>query len=50
MIPVTLGIIASVSMPELADPESVIPSLAIEHLHPVAVAIFVGAHFSVARA
>jgi Na+/proline symporter len=43
MIPVTLGIIASVSMPELADPESVIPSLAIEHLHPVAVAIFVGA-------
>jgi Na+/proline symporter len=43
MIPVTLGIIASVSMPGLADPESVIPSLAIEHMHPVAVAIFVGA-------
>jgi SSS family solute:Na+ symporter len=43
MIPVTLGIIASVSMPDLADSESVIPSLAIEHLHPVAVAIFVGA-------
>ena len=43
MIPVILGIIASVSMPDLADSESVIPSLAIEHLHPVAVAIFVGA-------
>jgi len=43
MIPVTLGIIASVSMPGLADSESVVPSLAIEHLHPAAVAIFVGA-------
>lgn len=43
MIPVTLGIIASVSMPGLADAEAVIPSLAIEHLHPVAVAVFVGA-------
>ena len=43
MIPVMLGIIASVSMPGLADSESVIPKLAIEHLHPVAVAMFVGA-------
>jgi len=43
MIPVTLGIIASVTMPGLADSESVVPALAIEHLHPVAIAIFVGA-------
>jgi SSS family transporter len=43
MIPVTLGIIASVTMPELEDSEAVIPSLAIAHLHPVAVAVFVGA-------
>jgi Na+/proline symporter len=43
MIPVVLGIIASVSMPGLEDPEAVIPALAIEHLHPVAVAVFVGA-------
>ena len=43
MIPVTLGIIASVTMPELANSESVIPALALEHLHPVAIAIFVGA-------
>jgi len=43
MIPVTLGIIASVTMPGLQDSEAVIPSLAIEHLHPVAVAVFVGA-------
>lgn len=43
MIPVTLGIIASVTMPGLAEPETVIPTLALEHLHPVAIAIFVGA-------
>jgi len=43
MIPVMLGIIASVTMPGLADPETVIPELAIAHLHPVAIAVFVGA-------
>lgn len=46
MIPVTLGIIASVTMPGLENPERVIPALAIEHLHPVAIAIFVGALLS----
>jgi SSS family transporter len=43
MIPVTLGIIASITMPGLANPENVIPELALAHLHPVAIAIFVGA-------
>jgi len=43
MIPVTLGIIASVTMPGLTEPETVIPTLAIEHLHPAAIAVFVGA-------
>jgi len=43
MIPVMLGIIASVTIPGLADTESVIPTLAINHLHPVAIAVFVGA-------
>ena len=43
MIPVTLGIIASITMPGLADPKTVIPELAMTHLHPVAIAIFVGA-------
>jgi len=43
MIPVTLGIIASVTMPGLTEPETVVPQLAIAHLHPVAIAIFVGA-------
>ena len=41
MIPVTLGIIASVTMPGLTDPETVVPQLAIAHLHPVAIAVFV---------
>ena len=43
MIPVILGIIASVTMPGLEDSEGVIPALMIEYLHPVAVAVFVGA-------
>ena len=43
MIPVMLGIIASVSMPGIVSTETVIPELAIAHLHPVAIAIFVGA-------
>jgi Na+/proline symporter len=43
MIPVILGIIGSVTMPGLADPETVIPELALAHLHPIAIAVFVGA-------
>ena len=43
VIPVILGIIAGVTMPGLDDPETVIPRLAVEHLHPIAIAIFVGA-------
>ena len=43
MIPVMLGIIGSVTMPELAASEQVIPALAIQYLHPAAIAIFVGA-------
>ncbi|MCH8301435.1 MAG: sodium:solute symporter family protein [Proteobacteria bacterium] len=43
MIPVMLGIIASVTMPGIVDSETVIPELALAHLHPVAIAIFVGA-------
>ena len=43
MIPVLLGIIASVTLPGLAEPENAIPTLAIQHLHPVAITVFVGA-------
>ena len=43
MIPVMLGIIGSVTLPDLANSESVVPALALEHLHPVLIAVFVGA-------
>jgi SSS family transporter len=43
MLPVLLGIIASVTMPGLSNSEGVVPALAMQHLHPVAVALFVGA-------
>ncbi len=43
LIPVILGIIAVVTMPGLDDPQTIVPTMAIEHLHPVAIAIFVGA-------
>lgn len=43
LIPVMLGIIAIVTMPALDNAESVVPALALAHLHPVAIAMFVGA-------
>jgi SSS family transporter len=43
MIPVFLGIIGSVTMPGMANSEFIIPEMAKVHLHPVAIAIFVGA-------
>jgi len=44
-IPIMLGLIASVTMPGI-EPNAVLPSIAVEHLHPVLVAIFVGAILS----
>jgi len=46
MIPVMLGYIAVTSMPGVEDGNAIIPLLAVEHLHPVVVAIFVGAVIS----
>jgi SSS family transporter len=46
MIPVMLGIAGSVLMPEIADPEFILPALGIEYLPPLAMALFVGALFS----
>ena len=43
MVPAMLGIIAGATMPGIAQTEAVIPELALAHLHPVAIAIFVGA-------
>ena len=46
MIPVILGIIAAVYLPVMDDPESVIIVLAEQNLHPILLAIFVGAILS----
>lgn len=46
MVPVTLGYIAATTMPGIEDANAIIPMLAIEHLHPVLVAVFVGAVIS----
>jgi SSS family solute:Na+ symporter len=46
MIPVMLGYIATATMPGVTDPNAITPLLAVEHLHPVVVAIFVGAVIS----
>lgn len=46
MVPVMLGYIATASMPGVEDANAIIPLLAVEHLHPVIVAIFVGAVIS----
>ncbi len=46
MVPVTLGYIATATMPGVEDANAIIPLLAVEHLHPLVVAIFVGAVIS----
>ena len=43
MVPVTLGYIATATMPGIEDANAIIPLLAVEHLHPIFVAVFVGA-------
>ncbi len=43
LIPVMLGLVAVITLPNLTDPEQVIPLLAQKHLHPVLMAVFVGA-------
>jgi SSS family transporter len=43
MVAVFLGIIGSVIMPDIGNSEFIVPELAKAHLHPVAIAVFVGA-------
>ena len=43
LIPLMLGFAASISMPGLEKPDTVLTVLAVEHLHPVFAAVFVGA-------
>lgn len=42
-IPLVLGFVASITMPGVEDPNAILTDLAISHLHPVLVAVFVGA-------
>jgi SSS family transporter len=43
LIPVFLGIIGSVTMPGIGNSEFIVPELAKAHLHPIMIAVFVGA-------
>lgn len=47
-LPLALGFIASVTMPDVADPNAILMDLALNHLHPLLVVIFVGAIVSAA--
>jgi len=46
MLPVLYGIAGSVLLPDLADPELILPSIGLAYLHPLAMALFAGAMFS----
>jgi SSS family transporter len=46
MIPVLVGIAGAALMPDLATPETILPAMGKAYLHPVAMAIFVGALFA----
>ena len=46
MIPVLVGIAGSVLMPDIGTPESILPAMGKAYLHPVAMALFVGALFA----
>ena len=45
-IPLALGLIASVTMPGIEDSNAILSDIAIEHLHPILVVVFVGAILS----
>ncbi len=46
LVPLMLGFAATVTLPDLDDPNSVLTDLAIKHMHPAFVALFVGAILS----
>jgi len=45
-VPVLLGLAARLVLPEIADPEMVLPQLGLKYLNPVGAALFVGALLS----
>ena len=46
LLPVFLGIVGAVLLPDIGNPEYVLPQLAIQYLHPLALAIVLGALLS----
>lgn len=46
LVPLMLGFTATITMPGLDDPNAVLTDLAVAHLHPVLVTLFVGAIIS----
>ena len=46
LIPVALGMVGSVLLPGLANPEEIVPRLVLGYLPPIGVALFLGALFS----
>ena len=46
VIPIMLGFVASITMPGLDDPNAVLTYIAVEHLQPIFVVLFVGAILS----
>lgn len=46
VVPLMLGFAASVLLPEMGDPNAVLTNLAVEYMHPVLTALFIGAILS----
>jgi SSS family transporter len=46
MIPVALGIAGAVVIKEISDPELILPTLGLKYMHPLGMALFVGALIS----
>jgi len=46
LMPLMLGFAATITLPDLANPNAVLTDLALQHMHPFFVAIFVGAILS----
>ena len=46
LVPLMLGFAATITLPDLANPNAVLTDLALQHMHPFFVAIFIGAILS----
>lgn len=46
IIPVLLGLVGAVLLPNIGDPEHILPRMAQQYLHPIGMALFIGALLS----